>query len=106
MQYVNNVILEYFTRVMATYKGSLLVCSGIAGLIGGGLLLWRWWEKRASYNNRYEQEKSVDEYMAFHYTSPSDYIAFSFGPKDALDFPVRCVELCKKHKSVSLFITL
>ena len=99
------VILAYFTRVMDTYKGRLLVCSGIAGLIGGGLLLWRWWEKRTSYNH-YEQEECVDQYMAFHYTSPSDYIAFSFGPKDALDFPARCVELCKKHKSVSSFIIL
>ena len=88
-----------FTRV-------IIVCSGMAGLIGGGLLLWKWWKKRALCDNPYELDKNVDEYMAFHYASPLEYIAFSFGPKDALDFPVRCAELCKKYKSVSSFIIL
>ena len=80
----------------------------MAGLIGGGLLLcnWSWWKKRTSCDNYYEKDKNIDEYMAFHYASPLEYIAFSFGPKDALDFHVRCVELCKKHKSVSSFIIL
>ena len=77
------------------------VVGGLAGLLGGGLLLWRMWKKRCCTENPYETEKIINEYMGFHFASPSEYVTFSFAPKDALDFPVRCAELCKKHKSVS-----
>ena len=50
--------------------------------------------------NVYETTKSVNEYMAFHYTPPSEYIAQPFCPKEHLDFPLRCAELCIKHKNV------
>ena len=43
----------------------------------------------------------VSEYLAFHYCPPEDYMKYSVGPKDALDFPLRCAELCLKHKPVS-----
>ncbi|KAL5463946.1 hypothetical protein EMCRGX_G032898 [Ephydatia muelleri] len=49
--------------------------------------------------NVYETTKSVNEYMAFHYTPPSEYIAQPFCPKEHLDFPLRCAELCIKHKN-------
>lgn len=85
-------------------RQSVIVCgvvsSGVAGLIGGGLLLLRWWRRRSTFDNPYEKMKSVNEYMGLHYASPSEYITFSFAPKDALDFPLRCAELCEKHKSV------
>ena len=78
------------------------VLSGLAGLAGGGLLLWRWLRCRNRDDNPYETAKSVNEYMGFHYASPSEYISFSFAPKDAMEFPLRCAELCRKHKSVSV----
>ena len=43
----------------------------------------------------------VSEYLAFHYCPPEDYMKHTMGPKDALDFPLRCAELCFKHKPVS-----
>ena len=39
--------------------------------------------------------------MAFHYAPPEEYMGYVFGPKEALDFPKRCAELCLKHKQVS-----
>ena len=83
-----------------------VVVSGLAGL-GGGLLLYRWLKQRRNREgNPYETDKSVNEYMAFHFASPSEYVSFSFAPKDALDFPLRCAELCMKNKSVSYRLEL
>ena len=76
------------------------IVSGLAGLVGGGLLLYRWWRRKGGEENPYETAKSVNEYMGFHYASPYEYVSFSFAPKDALDFPLRCAELCQKNKSV------
>ena len=52
-------------------------------------------------SNPYEGNKMVNEYMAFHYAPPEEYMGYVFGPKEALDFPKRCAELCLKHKQVS-----
>ena len=56
----------------------------------------------------YESEKLLGEYLVFHFGSPEQLIPFPFGPKDALDFPKRCAQLCLKHykPEVSLFIYL
>ena len=57
-----------------------------------------------SYNtNPYEEKKMVDEYMAFHYCPPDQYVSYKFGPIDADDFTKRCAELCLKHKSVRYY---
>ncbi|GFR70378.1 type 11 methyltransferase [Elysia marginata] len=45
----------------------------------------------------YESKKLLNEYLAFHFGKPEELIPYSFGPKDALDFPKRCAELCLKH---------
>ena len=50
--------------------------------------------------NPYESQKTVDEYLAFHYCPAEEYMVYMFGPKEALDFPKRCAELCLKHKAV------
>lgn len=56
-------------------------------------------------DNPYETERLVNEYMGFHYAPASDYVAYSIAPRDALDFPVRCAQLCKKHyNSVRLLL--
>lgn len=45
----------------------------------------------------YESEKLLGEYLVFHFGTPEQLIPYPFGPKDALDFPKRCAELCLKH---------
>jgi len=40
--------------------------------------------------------------MAFHYAPPEEYLTYSSGPKEALEFPRRCAELCLKHKQVGM----
>ena len=56
--------------------------------------------------NPYESQKTVDEYLAFHYSLAEEYMVYMFGPKEALDFPKRCAELCLKHKAVrTLLVT-
>lgn len=54
-----------------------------------------------SSTSRYEDKKMVDEYMAFHYCPPDQYMCYKFGPVEANDFTKRCAELCLKHKPVS-----
>ena len=50
--------------------------------------------------NPYEEEDVVDQYMAFHYASPEEYLRYRDGPRNGLDFPKRCAELCFKNKQV------
>mmetsp|Transcript_15957 Transcript_15957/g.34611 ORF Transcript_15957/g.34611 Transcript_15957/m.34611 type:complete len:342 (-) Transcript_15957:239-1264(-) len=43
----------------------------------------------------YESSRAVQEYLCFHFLR--DLIPFDCAPKNALDFPKRCADLCKKH---------
>jgi len=52
--------------------------------------------------NPYEAQKVVDEYLAFHYCLAEEYVEYPFVPKEILNFPKRCAELCIKHKTVRL----
>ena len=54
--------------------------------------------------NVYESEKSLSEYLVFHYGSRQDLLPYSFGPHDSLDFPKKCADICMKNftKKVSL----
>uniref|UniRef100_A0A2C9K1Q9 Methyltransferase type 11 domain-containing protein n=1 Tax=Biomphalaria glabrata TaxID=6526 RepID=A0A2C9K1Q9_BIOGL len=45
----------------------------------------------------YETDKLISEYLVFHYGKPEQLIPYPFGPKEDLDFPKRCAELCLKH---------
>ncbi|KAH9509096.1 hypothetical protein Btru_049012 [Bulinus truncatus] len=45
----------------------------------------------------YESDKLLSEYLVFHYGTPDQLIPYPFGPKEDLDFPKRCAELCLKH---------
>lgn len=47
--------------------------------------------------NVYESVKLLNEYLVFHYGSPNELLAYDFGPKNSLDFPKRCADLCMKH---------
>eukprot|EP00754_Rhynchopus_humris_P044231 Rhum_TRINITY_DN3950_c0_g1::Rhum_TRINITY_DN3950_c0_g1_i1::g.12520::m.12520 len=43
----------------------------------------------------YETAKAVEEYLQFHYGGDVN-MPYAFGPKEALDFPRRCGEICNK----------
>ena len=83
----------------------VVVCGALAGagLVAGGMLVRRWWQQ-VEVENVYETVSMVDQYLAFHYAPPSDYVAYYSAPKGAFEFPSRCAALCKKHKSVSIYI--
>jgi hypothetical protein len=57
---------------------------------------------RRQTDNVYESQKLLNEYLVFHYSSPSEILKYDFGPKDSLDFPKRCAELCLKHFKVNV----
>ena len=42
----------------------------------------------------YESEQLLREYLLFHYGSAEEVLPHAFGPRDALDFPRRCVSEC------------
>ena len=42
----------------------------------------------------YETERALSEYLLFHYGSARQVLPWSFGPVEALDYPVRCVSAC------------
>lgn len=42
--------------------------------------------------NIYETEPLLAQYLLLHYGSPDEVLPFAFGPRNALDFPRRCVE--------------
>lgn len=47
----------------------------------------------------------IHMYMAFHYAPPEEYLAHPSGPATALDFPLRCAQLCIKHQQVMETVT-
>lgn len=71
---------------------------GVIGIISV-MIFWKYF-KRSHRVNTYETAAAVDEYMGFHYATPSEYIGFPLAPQDSVNFPVRCAELCRKHKKV------
>lgn len=42
-------------------------------------------------DNPYESDDLLSQYLVFHYAPPEEQFPYSFGGKDGLDFPVRCV---------------
>lgn len=42
----------------------------------------------------YESDDILSEYLLFHYGKEADILPYSFGPKEALEFPARCVSEC------------
>ncbi len=48
--------------------------------------------------NLYETEKLLEEYLLLHYGDPKTTLPWAFGPREALEFPARCVaELVQPH---------
>ena len=44
--------------------------------------------------NIYESDKLLAEYLLFHYGSAEEILPYEFGPRDALEYPARCVREC------------
>lgn len=44
--------------------------------------------------NPYESHALLGQYLLFHYGTPEEILPYAFGPRDALQFPVRCVAEC------------
>ncbi len=42
--------------------------------------------------NIYETEKLIAEYLLFHFAKPEEILPWEFGPREALDYPVRVAE--------------
>lgn len=53
-------------------------------------------EDKAEAENVYETQKSLCEYLLFHYGSPEQLLGdfLSIGPSSALEYPQRCAERC------------
>jgi len=48
----------------------------------------------------YESDRATTEYLLFHYGTPEQVLPYPFGPRDALQFPVRCVAECLQFDRV------
>ena len=44
--------------------------------------------------NPYESDRLLAEYLLFHYGAAEEILPYAFGPRDALEYPARCVSEC------------
>src|SRR5690606_30824581 len=44
----------------------------------------------------YESPQMLAEYLLFHYGDDADVMPWEFGPKNALQYPARCAEICRQ----------
>ena len=63
------------------------------------VLLYRYLTSK-DVDNVYETRKAVSEYLNFHYGKEEEIMPYDFGPKNALDFPLRCAQECIKFAEV------
>lgn len=47
-------------------------------------------DRAGSSTQVYEDPQILNEYLLLHYGAPKDQMPYVFGPRDAVDFPVRC----------------
>ena len=89
-------------------KRAVAVCGAIAGgLIGAGYILWHITKGRHhSHHHRhgpdFNTENAVDMWIGSQYGKESEFFDFSFSPKEAIDYSMKVVELCCKHKKVRI----
>ena len=50
--------------------------------------------------NPYETDRLLNEYLLFHYGSADEVLPWPDGPRNALDYAVRCVSECLDAGSV------
>lgn len=88
---------------MAEWSNKLaFIAGGLSALtLGTGVTAILWgWRRTKKDENAYETERMVNQYMAFHYAPADEYFVFDIGPKEDVDFPKRCAELCIRHRKV------
>ena len=92
-------------------KRAVVVCGAIAGgLIGAGYILWRITKGRHSHHHShghrhgpdFNSEDAVDMWIDSQFGKESEFFDFSFSPKEAIDYSMKVVELCCKHKKVRI----
>ncbi len=47
-------------------------------------------DQAGAVNQAYEDPQTLNEYLLLHYGSAQEQMPYSFGPRDAVEFPVRC----------------
>ena len=91
-------------RILA---GSLIaVSAGIAAY--SSYKLWSLKHRRRLHANSeiYETQKSLHEYLIFHYGLKNELLQYDFGPQDVLDFPKRCADMCMQYFTQKVRIRL
>ncbi len=75
------------------------------GVITGGVAVYSTWklmrlQRRRQEENVYETQKSLNEYLLFHYGKPDEVLLQNGGPTNGFDFPKRCADLCLSHYQI------
>ena len=79
-----------------------LVCAVSAAAASAvSVLAYRYLTSRND-GNVYETQKLVNEYLNFHYGRHEEVLRYDFGPKGALDFPLRCAQECIHFADVGI----
>ncbi|CAH1792014.1 unnamed protein product [Owenia fusiformis] len=88
---------------MATILGidHKIIAASTLGLTAGAAAISAYLCYRQSASrkkqNIYETEKSLSEYLVFHYAAPKEILKYEHGPWSSVDFPRRCAELCMEY---------
>ena len=93
----------------ATSDNKIAIGVGISVAVGAGLVAavsYKMSTGSDDNDNVYETQKLLHEYLVFHYGSATDNLRFDFGPKDSVDFPKRCADLCLKHCKLDVSISI
>lgn len=53
----------------------------------------------ASGSQVYESKRAVFEYLFFHYGDEDVQMPYEFGPKESLNFPARCAQVCIRYSN-------
>lgn len=88
MPYVMGIDHKYIVM------GSLVCTTGVAIF---STYKWLRERRRRNKSSVYESQKLLNEYLVFHYGAKEEVLKYDFGPKDSLDFPKRCADMCLKH---------
>ncbi|XP_068682598.1 uncharacterized protein [Montipora capricornis] len=79
-------------------KTVIVVSASAVSSLALTFLAYRYYSKvREERKNVYESEKLLGQYLALHYGKSYEQFTYGLGPKESLDFPVRCALECIKY---------
>ena len=82
-------------------KTVIVVSVSAVSSLALSFLAYRYYSKvREERKNVYESEKLLGQYLALHYGKSYEQFTYGLGPKESLDFPVRCALECIKYTEV------